>query len=182
MLISEEYRALNAELHARGAYGISGYKWARQVYDLARKLGDGVVLDYGCGQGTLGRALRDQYEQHSFPGQNVGLPFTFREYDPAIEGKNRRPEPADLVVCGDVLEHIEPGYLDAVLDDLRGLALKAVFLVIATQPAKKVLADGRNAHLIVQPASWWIPKLLDRWKLKSFADLGNEFFMVGAAQ
>jgi hypothetical protein len=26
-------------------------------------------------------------------------------------------------------------------------------------PAEKVLADGRNAHLIQKPSSWWLPRI-----------------------
>ena len=48
----------------------------------------------------------------------------------------------------ELMEHIEPECLEEVLDNLQWLSLKAVFLVIATRPAKKMLADGRNAHLI----------------------------------
>ncbi len=82
-----------------------------------------------------------------------------REYDPAIEGKDGRPVFADLVVCTDVLEHIEPDRLDNVLTHLRTLARRAVFVVINTQPSNKTLTDGRNAHLIVEPAVWWYERL-----------------------
>jgi hypothetical protein len=65
------------------------------------------------------------------------------------------------------------------MSDLRDLAKRAVFLVVATRPAKKVLADGRNAHLIVEPASWWLPKIMDRWRVKAFQDFGGEFVCIG---
>lgn len=173
MLITPEYRALNAQLHESGHYGISGHKWASDVCAAAARTNAQTVLDYGCGQGTLGMA---------FAHGGVTLPFTFREYDPAILGKDERPEPADLVVCGDVLEHIEPDCLDEVLDDLRGLARKAVFLVISTRPAGKFLADGRNAHLIVERPFWWLPKLMDRWDLVSFENRGAEFTAIGKSR
>jgi hypothetical protein len=64
-----------------------------------------------------------------------------------------------MVVCTDVLEHIEPEHLDAVLRHVCSLAKKAVFLQIATRPAKKCLPDGRNAHLTVQSAEWWLAKI-----------------------
>jgi 2-polyprenyl-3-methyl-5-hydroxy-6-metoxy-1,4-benzoquinol methylase len=65
------------------------------------------------------------------------------------------PEPHDIVACTDVLEHIEPDCLDDVLKDIRRCTKKVAFLLIATRPAIKVLADGRNAHLIQQPYTWW---------------------------
>ena len=57
------------------------------------------------------------------------------------------------------IEHIEPEKLNSVLAHLRGLTLRVAFLYISTQPAHKKLADGRNAHLIVQPAKWWMEQL-----------------------
>lgn len=172
MLITPEYRELNTELHARSSnYGTSGHKWADKVLNLAGQVEAKTVLDYGCGRGTLLKALRDKYGN---------LPFDFIEYDPAIPEKSEKPVRADLVVCGDVLEHIEPDCLYAVLDDIRSIARLAVFLVVSTVPAAKHLADGRNAHLIVEPIEWWLPKLMLRWRVALLRDIGGEFLMVGA--
>ena len=100
MLITESYRALNAELHARNpAYGTSGGKWAAKVHRLAKQYEAATVLDYGCGRGTLGAALLRLCDEP---------PYVFAEYDPAIEGKAQHPVIADFVVVGDVMEHIEP--------------------------------------------------------------------------
>ena len=144
-LISEEYRALNRTLHAKGNYGVGGHRWAARVLALREKYACNTVLDYGCGRGTLGNAL--------------GRPEWFYEYDPAIDGKDGEPPNADLVICTDVLEHIEPDCLDAVLCHIRRKAKRIAFLNIATRPAAKKLADGRNAHLIVQDADWWLERL-----------------------
>ena len=171
LLISDEYLVLNRELHSRGGYGVSGAKWADEVHGLADMMGAISVLDYGCGKGLLKRALI----RH-------GGKYAVREYDPAIAGKDARPAPADVVVCGDVLEHIEPDCLEAVLDDLRKLAVRAVFLVIATRPAVKTLADGRNAHLIVAPAWVWMQHLGARWQAMHFRGNDGEFVFVGRPQ
>lgn len=146
-LISPEYRALQRQMHAspRG-YGQKGDKWAGEVEGLCALYGRGEILDYGCGQGSLGRALR-----------SGGL--TVREYDPAIRGKDGEPQPADLVVCTDVLEHVEPEKIEAVLADLRRVTLGHLFAVIALTPAGKTLPDGRNAHILLQPRDWWATKL-----------------------
>ncbi len=175
-LITEEYRRLNAELHERRPdYGVSGHKWARAVHSLAAQYGARDILDYGCGKETLARAMETS---------DYGAKCSARTgkrivgYDPAIPGLDAPPEPADLVVCGDVLEHVEPECLDAVLDDLARLTKKVAFLVVATRLAKKTLADGRNAHLIVRPPQWWMPKIMARFHVKQYEWNGGEFAAV----
>lgn len=165
-LISEEYRAQNAEMHARGNYGFKGDKWAPMVSQICSKVKTASILDYGAGQGSLARAL---------PGLNV------QNYDPAVPEIAEPPDPADLVVCTDVLEHIEPGCLNNVLDDLRRLTIKTVFLVIATRPAVKTLPDGRNAHLIVQDAQWWMVRLLRLWTVMSVQNVPGRLTFIGKA-
>lgn len=149
-LISREYVIAQRTLHAspRG-YGGKGDAWAEAVCELMRHYQATSVLDYGCGQGALVKALRLK----DIKGAR------FAEYDPAIPGKDSPPVFADLVVCTDVLEHIEPDRLDAVLAHLKLLARRAVFAVIALRPANKTLIDGRNAHLIIETAEWWTGRL-----------------------
>jgi 2-polyprenyl-3-methyl-5-hydroxy-6-metoxy-1,4-benzoquinol methylase len=147
MLITDRYRAMNTELHqVRKTYGSSGHKWAKWVSGLDD------ILDYGCGKGTLGRAL----------GREIA------EYDPCIPGKDADPDPHDYVVVGDVLEHIEPELLDNVFQHIKEKMLKGGFFVIATRAAKKTLPDGRNAHLIIEPWGWWRERIDKHFKIDSF--------------
>lgn len=148
-LISPAYCAEQKILHARPkGYGGKGNKWTHGVCDLVARYGCSSVLDYGCGQATLSAELRPL-----LPGIRVD------DYDPAIPGKDRLPSFADLVVCTDVLEHVEPERLDRVLRHLDVLARRIIFLVVATRPSNKTLSDGRNAHLIVEPAEWWMERI-----------------------
>ena len=166
MLISDEYRALNAELHRRNElYGTTGEHWAPALAQIAASYEAKSILDYGCGKGTLAPKL---------PG------FDVREYDPAVPGKDEPPQQADMVYCGDVLEHVEPECLNAVLNDLRRLTLKATMMIVATRPAEKTLADGRNAHLIVKPSRWWLRHILDRWDIDSFKAINSDMFLCVA--
>jgi hypothetical protein len=171
-LISEDYRRMNAALHRDAdRYGRSGVRWAGEVAELLRTLGAASMLDYGAGKGTLVATLRPD-----FPAVD------FREYDPAVEAISAAPEPADLVTCTDVLEHVEPDRLDAVLDDLRAKTRIGVFLTVATRPAAKTLADGRNAHLIQEHYSWWLPRIWARWELVRFSSTPGEFACLGLAE
>jgi 2-polyprenyl-3-methyl-5-hydroxy-6-metoxy-1,4-benzoquinol methylase len=159
MLISESYLFLNKELHKGGSYGQKGDKWAPRVRALIENLNPSTILDYGCGQGALARSLA----------------IDIHEYDPAIAGKDSPPEAADLVICTDVLEHIEPDCLEEVLNHLAAQTKTVLFAVISTRPARKVLADGRNAHLIVQPWEWWRTHLATRFTLTDPVTYDNEF-------
>lgn len=144
--ISAEYRDLVSRMHAeRRGFGSYSARHADLVTQWMRELGTGDVLDYGCGKGALVMAL------------------SCRGYDPCVEQFSAPPEPADLVVCTDVLEHIEPERLDSVLEHIASLARMAALFIIATRPAKKVLPDGRNAHLIVMNAGEWQRALRARW-------------------
>lgn len=164
MLISETYKELNKKLHEdRPEYGTSSAKWATTIEELAHAARTGIILDYGSGKGRLAEECPS---------------LVVREYDPAIPGKDAPPVPALLVVCTDVLEHIEPECLDDVLDDLQRVTLSIGFFTVATRPAKKTLADGRNAHLIQQKSDWWLPKIMQRFALTQFNDLGGEFLVI----
>jgi hypothetical protein len=142
-LISPGYLAENKRLHLSGKYGRSGDKWLHVVLGLIEETGARDVLDYGCGKGNLSYSL------------NYCDGIVARDYDPAIEGRDALPKPADLVVCTDVLEHIEPECIEAVLDHLRKLTRVALFVAISTRLAGKHLSDGRNAHLLVRGPKWW---------------------------
>lgn len=156
-LITPEYLAMNKAMHAQGNYGIGGWKRAKDVMHMAIKFDAKTILDYGCGQGRLKRECT--------------LPI--REYDPAITGKDSPPRPHDLVVCSDVLEHVEPECLDSVLEHLKSLTIKACYVVVHLTPAKKVLPDGRNAHLIQEDHFWWDKKLSGYFRVAHVAVAGE---------
>ena len=161
-LATPEYRKLLRHAHATTNWGRGGGSWAEPIATLARKLECADVLDYGCGGGMLKPAL-------------AKLGVKCLEYDPGVPGKDVPPKLADLVVSTDVFEHIEPEKVANVLKHTFALARKGAFFVIAKQPAKKILADGRNAHLVCQPTEWWIERLVeagwqrDRIKIKEDA-------------
>lgn len=150
-LISDSYKQLNEELHnTNKKYGTSGVKYVGDIVTILQTLRTQDVLDYGCGKSTLA----------------MNLPFTIKQYDPAIKKYSALPEPADVVVCTDVLEHIEPELIDNVLKHLASLTKRLGYLSASTKEAKKILSDGRNAHLIVQPSEWWREKISEYFHIK----------------
>jgi Glycosyltransferase GT-D fold len=160
-LISKGYRNDLIELRKRQRFGADGHKHADAVRAYAAKVGADTTLDYGCGEQTLAVALK--------PFMRV------LGYDPAIDGRDAAPKPCDLVVALDVLEHVEPERLDAVLDHIWKCAAKAAFLVISTRPANTILPSGRNAHLIVEDGDWWNGRVLQSgWTLDKREDRPHE--------
>src|SRR6267142_2204994 len=95
---TEEYKKIQEQFHIeRQDYGISGSKHCEPLIEFCKKMNTKDVLDYACGKATLQR----------------GLPFPIQNYDPFVPEYSKRPTPADIVVCTDVLEHIEPECLKA---------------------------------------------------------------------
>lgn len=162
MRFSDDYKVLQKQLHADLSYGTSGYKHADRILDIAKRMNTRSILDYGCGKQTLQKAI----------------PFPITNYDPMIAGLDANPAVHDLVVCSDVLEHIEPECLDGVLAHLREVTGKALFVDVACRPAKKTLADGRNAHLIQEKPSWWLNRILRLFDVSFFQVYEGGFIAV----
>lgn len=163
-MISESYRELNRKLHDTNPhYGTSGHKFAQYVVNLCKAYKTTEILDYGCGKQTL----NDSIEGVEIKG-----------YDPCIEGLDETPEPHDIVVCTDVMEHIEPEHLESVIKDIYRVTKKALFMTIACRPAVKFLEDGRNAHLIQEDFRWWLPKLWDLFDVKQMLTGDGEILVV----
>lgn len=145
----EAYRAQ----HQNPAYGSGGgRRWkARMIYDYLTTHRDEIktVLDFGAGKQGFAKAAKAQ-----------GLHARITSYDPAIKGISVMPEGQfDCVVTTDVLEHVEPTKLDAVLDFCFAKARKLNIHCIALDLTGKYLPDGRDLHLIVESPEWWIAKL-----------------------
>jgi hypothetical protein len=148
MVITEDYRKLQQELHKNPEYGKASLFFAPLVKQILEFTQSKSISDYGAGKKVLWQALN--------------RPENYYPYDPAFT-EYGEPTQADLICCIDVLEHIEPDLIDNVLDDLKKLVVKYGFFTIHLGPAKKVLADGRNAHLLQMPVNWWEQKLMDRF-------------------
>jgi len=167
LLITDYHRSINREAllkkprkgfgedDPKASYGTSGYEHAGTISVMAGNLikehGSVSVLDYGCGRQTL----------HNAMPPITGMSWV--DYDPCVDELSDAPEPADLVACTDVLEHIEPECLENVLDDLQRVVRKLGFFVIATKPAQKSFSDGQNTHKIVKDVHYWLPKLKKRF-------------------
>jgi len=157
MLISPGYQTLLQETHRTRHWGVGGHKCIQHFMPLFVELGCTTLLDYGSGKETLRIALAAQ-----FPNIWVYC------YDPGVFGREYCKS-ADFVVCNDVLEHVEPELIDNVLAHICTLATKGAYLTAGLRPAKHVLPDGRNAHLIIEKSEWWYAKVkAQSWVIKQW--------------
>lgn len=167
MLISEQYRKEQEALHAKGNYGTASLQFGKVVSQLIDHLKAETLLDYGCGSMRNLLKVIECERDCSYAG-----------YDPGVPEYSAEPDPADLVCCIDVLEHIEPELLDNVLDHLRSLSAKWAYMTVHTGPARKTLTDGRNAHLIQMPPLWWLERLYARWDVRQFTAIPTGFAVL----
>jgi hypothetical protein len=176
-LISEDYRKQQHHLHFESAsakgkgkpYGHAGKDYGKTMSRIIDDFGINTVLDYGAGRRM---SLTETLE----PRRKI----QYQAYDPAVPGMDELPTPSEMVICIDVLEHIEPEFLMNVLDHLEDLTQILIFASIHTRDAGRILPDGRNAHLIQKPMEWWVPKFQERFDLQSVSRRGSNGFEIFA--
>lgn len=161
-LISDEYRAMQKDLHKNPNYGVASLGFAPIIAKLISLLNVRSLSDYGAGKKNLLRGLLELGETN----------FTYHAYDPAFP-EYGEAKSGDLVCCIDVLEHIEPDLLENVLNDLEKITESYGFFSIHTGPAIKFLSDGRNAHLIQEQSSWWLKRLTNYFEILQLQTLPN---------
>jgi hypothetical protein len=173
-LLSEEYRRVLETEHTSSDWGVVGWKQAPSVYELVEREHILTLLDYGAGRGSLGH----WFDQHA-PNQ-----LDLREYEPGIVSRSADPDPAELVTCIDVMEHVEPDCVVAVLDHIQELAQRWVYFNISLRPAVRILSDGRNAHLTIESIEWWQQQLQARWQEASLTlnQKNNSFNWLGSVR
>lgn len=160
-MISAGYKALLQQQHRDTKWGNEkGHPHIDEIVELIERTKSTSVWDFGAGRGGLTNALKP----HNVP--------VIHEYDPGVPGKDAVPVWVDLVVSCDVLEHVEPQFLPDTLRLLFKIATKGLYLVIACRQAKATLADGSNAHLIVENPEWWLKTL------RTYADLSPTNWVI----
>lgn len=120
---------------------------------------DSMVIDFGCGtgRGSLRIASYDipvllvDFTDNCRDDEATSLPFL--QWDLTLPC----PAKSHHGFCTDVMEHIQPDRVDAVLENIMASAEK-VFFQISTVDDVMGVAIGAPLHLTVQPHSWWKDK------------------------
>jgi len=171
--ISDEYRLQLQEMHQPDEDGRTwGATAVRKIFKITEwirgadvDLGeDFSILDYGSADGKFKKGVE---RRGAADEQFTGIAERITNYDPAIPEYWDTPEPHDFVMCIDVLEHIEPEYLEKVLEDLHRVTKHRFLFHIAMYfDDTKTLPDGRNPHLIVEDENWWKNRLAPYFDVK----------------
>lgn len=116
----------------------------------------GLVLDFGCGTGraalALSRAGCDMlcidFADNCRDEEAMALPF--------LQWDLMQPMPphAHYGICTDVMEHIPPGDVLRVVENIMAAA-DSVFFQISTVPDVMGALIGQDLHLTVMPHAWW---------------------------
>ena len=149
MIINQDYKDQLATMHGQGRFR-RGSKIISTMNPFLKQYQPTSILDFGCGHGEFMHSITEAYPDIAVDG-----------YDPGSATHSEMPaELFDCVVSADVFEHIEPEYLDQTLQLIGQKMQRVGWFRVACYPSKKILLDGRNAHLIVEQPAWWREKLL----------------------
>ena len=125
-----------------------------------------TMLDYGCGKAA--QYFKENIHNDYFYSIMPSL------YDPAVEQYSVLPEGKfDMVICTDVLEHIEEQDIPSIIQEIYSKANNFVYLGICNSPADSFLPDGRNSHVTQKPLSWWVEQI------QPYADIHTLVFVYG---
>lgn len=146
MLITPAHKSLYALHYQNKPSKLVPNSHLDQVVRFANEIDAHSIVDYGCG----GYASIDGF-----------CSLSVHNYDPAIPAFSALPPTADLVVCLDVLEHVEPDCVDEVISHIRDLAIKGIYLTVSCSPSTKTLPDGSPWHCFVKDYEYWEEKFID---------------------
>jgi len=144
-LISNEYKETLTKIHDKTKFG-KRRKLPDYLEQFIHDNDPESILDFGCGKGNLVTALTEKYSNKKIYG-----------YDPANRDYDNPLFLVDMIISTDVLEHVEPLYLDKTLQEIYNNS-NMIYHLISCAPAKLILPDGRNAHLIQETPDWWRSK------------------------
>lgn len=136
---------------------------AAKFVDLVKPKPTYRIIDYGCGTGRGSLKLREFTEC-----EVVQVDFVDNSRDEAAQDflfykcdlTEKIPVLGDYGFCTDVMEHIPPENVDAVITNILDSS-PLVFFQISTIPDNMGALIGQQLHLTVKPHEWWKSKFED---------------------
>ena len=129
-------------------------EYKHNIFEVIKNNNIKNILDYGCGKAKFHSIL---FNNKKLPGSPIGI--NIDKYDPAVPQYANKPIGTyDLVLCIDVMEHVQEDKVEEVLKDIFSYGNK-VFLTITCYPATQILLNGKNAHYTIKEPDWWKEKL-----------------------
>ena len=149
-MITEQYKKYLHELHSRNKFSEKNLWYDDIKSFISNEPLPDSVLDFGCSHGALIQKIKNDFSEIK----------VVDGYDPGVLKFEKKPSRTyEMLVSTDVIEHIEPDFLDETLVYIDSLFEKTAWIIIACYPAKKSLPDGRNAHLTIETPKWWLNKV-----------------------
>lgn len=155
---------------------------AEKFVAVVQPIGGYRIVDYGCGTGRGSLKLRELTEC-----EIVQVDFTKNCRDEnardfifiTADLTEKIPVLGDYGFCTDVMEHIPPEKVDAVILNIMESSPE-VFFQISTVPDIMGSIIGQTLHLTVRPHEWWRKKFEDlgfsvKWEEKT--DIASLFFI-----
>jgi hypothetical protein len=129
-------------------------EYKHQIWDIVQRNNYKNILDYGAGKATFHKLL---FNNTKIPGAPLNINIV--PYDPAYEPFSTKPTGKfELVLCIDVMEHVQEDKIDEVLADIFSFG-DNIFITISCYPATQILLNGKNAHYTIKEPEWWKEKL-----------------------
>lgn len=152
-----EYRDDHASAHAHSALKLFGPP------------ADATIIDFGAGAGYASRVFLDA-------GLRVtAIDIAVNSMAPDIAARvpliignlweMKVSAVADWGFCCDVMEHIPPACVGAVLRFIRASTKRATYFSVSLRPDGCGRLIGETLHLTVQPVEWWIETLRCEWSM-----------------
>jgi len=155
MTISSEYRDALTEFHERSNWGVTGAIYGgptlTNLFEAFPEIE--TILDYGCGEGALKKYFDDK-----------GVQKNWTLYDPGMPQYKEKPKGTfDLVITTDVLEHVEPHMMSAVLKELSEYSNDFLYNDIACYLTNKQFPFGpyigQDLHINLEAPDTWRKRL-----------------------
>ena len=157
MTEDEKYRAMWEHDAYRNVSPGEGF--AETFVEVCKPRKDQLVIDFGCGTGRGGTRI------HELVGCDViltDLADNCRDADvtlPFVVSDLSKPMSlsGDIGYCTDVMEHIPPDDVQAVIDNIMACVPQAFFKIAMFHDQMGALI-GQALHLSVFPLEWWAEK------------------------